>query len=287
MAEEVQLGGVELIVKADEASFQRAHKKGGQSLVDAAKKGGRPVREFGAIRPVGALGGRAGGAAAGAGGLAGFAGGAALAGGLAIGVVVAGFGIVAAASIKASKAFLQSGRNLSNLNASLARARARSDIGGLFRDLDRARIIGPTFERLNRITERLKNKAAPFVNFILVQAGRGLEKFATILDITSTSILSFSERFFAAADINLLAIQAAAGANVLGFGGMLNATIFNLSKDLREDLDELRKQLQELNDKNKPSDEFNILFLDALGQLIGGVPGRDLIPGAFPPGATP
>ena len=50
---------------------------------------------------------------------------------------------------------------------------------------------------------------------------------------------------------------------------------------------ELRRQLQELNDGKADTDKFNINFLDAIGELAGGIPGRDIIPGAFPPGVNP
>ena len=64
--------------------------------------------------------------------------------------------------------------------------------------------------------------------------------------------------------------------------------MFKFTGDMRKDIEELRKQLQRLNDKGDETSEFNLNFLNAIGELAGGIPGRDVLtPNVFPPGAQP
>ena len=115
-----------------------------------------------------------------------------------------------------------------------------------------------------------------------------LEKFLGIIDIASSVLLFFVDRILAATDKFLLSIQLMSSAlGALGKWGPWGF-LFKFTGDLRKDLAELRKQLQELNDHSAFVDEFNLNFLDAIGELAGGIPGRDVLtPNIFPPGAQP
>ncbi len=182
------------------------------------------------------------------------------------------------------------GRRLAMFAPTAAMAAMTTQVGQLLRDISRARALGPSFLRLARVTNSLRNQLEPIIQALLKIGTGSLVKVLTLIDEVAPAILKLVDTIFLGTSVLLGVIASIArarnwfdssspvGPGMFTYKGRRRgmSDIPDLLADAANELERIRQAMQGAIDDGQVK-SVNGVFMNDLRSLTEGATrfGRD------------